>query len=248
MTVRVALADWLREQPFTLALSSGFFAFYAHAGALAALEDAGIAPARVTGASAGALVGGMWAAGLDSARIADELFRLRREHFWDPGFGPGLLRGRLFAELLARALPVRTIEGCRVPLAISVFDLLALRTRALTAGPLDDAIRASCAVPGMFHPVWIGARPFADGGVLDRPALAGIPAGARTLLHHIPSRSRPWRRDHPPHREGLVALALGPLPKVGPFRLAVGRDAFEAARTGVANALRAPLTDATPRR
>ena len=35
----IKLEDWLRAEPFTLALSSGFFGFYAHCGALQARDS-----------------------------------------------------------------------------------------------------------------------------------------------------------------------------------------------------------------
>lgn len=78
------LGDWLQERPFQLALSSGFFGFFSHAGLIAALEDAGLHPAGITGSSAGALTGGLWSAGLDASVLRHELSRLRRSHFWDP--------------------------------------------------------------------------------------------------------------------------------------------------------------------
>ena len=56
-------AELLRQEPFTLALSAGFFGFFAHTGFLSALEERDVRPHRVVGASAGAgrrsLVGGM---------------------------------------------------------------------------------------------------------------------------------------------------------------------------------------------
>src|SRR5688572_12161512 len=101
-------------------MSAGFFGFFAHTGMLAALEAAGLRPKRVTGASAGALVGGLWAAGLDTRSISEELLRLRREDFWDPAPGLGLLKGELFRARLESLLPVPEFEDCRVPAALSV--------------------------------------------------------------------------------------------------------------------------------
>ncbi|MEY2667858.1 MAG: hypothetical protein RJA59_496 [Pseudomonadota bacterium] len=235
------LRDWLSEGPFTLALSSGFFGFFAHAGVLAALEEEGLLPARVLGSSAGALVGGLWAAGLPARRIRDELVRLRREDFWDVGPGAGLLRGALFRERLATLAPVDTIERCRVPLAVSVFDVRARRTAVLREGPLAPALHASCAFPLLFHPVRLGGRLYLDGGVRDRPALAGAADGERILHHHLTSRS-PWRRKgspalRPPRRPGLRVVALDGLPRVGPFRLARGMEAMERAAEGMRRAL-----------
>lgn len=246
-----SLHAWLAGAPFALALSSGFFGFFAHTGLVFALEEAGLRPAHVCGSSAGALVGALWGAGLPASRIADELLALERAHFWDPGPGLGLLRGRLFHALLDRLLPVSTFAAAPTPIALSVFDLLARQTRVVRSGALAPAIRASCAVPLMFHPVWLQLdghdrpgrrRPCVDGGVADRPGIAGLPSTPiRVLYHHLASRS-PWRFavPRPPPRAELRTIVLDALPRVGPFRLAEGRRAFETAR----DAMRALLSDA----
>ncbi|HZW88133.1 MAG TPA: patatin-like phospholipase family protein [Myxococcaceae bacterium] len=239
------LRDWLAEKPFTLVMSSGFFGFFAHAGMVSVLEEEGLRPARIAGSSAGALVGALWGAGIPAVRIREELLGLRREHFWDLWPGLGLLRGRLFRALLERVLPVRSFEESPVPLALSVWDLLARRTVVLERGPLAPAIHASCALPVLFHPVRVGGRLYADGGIADRPGLAGVPERERVLHHHLTSRS-PWRRRSSaallvPQRPGLQAIALPGLPRLGPFRLALGREALERAAEGTREALDRPL-------
>src|SRR5688572_5189569 len=117
--MKVTLGDHLAARPFALALSSGFFGFYAHAGMLLALEDAKLAPARVSGSSAGALVAGLWAAGMPPRAMADELLALERVDFWDPAPGIGLLRGELFRRRVERLAGAAHLEGCRVPIAVS---------------------------------------------------------------------------------------------------------------------------------
>jgi NTE family protein len=244
------LRAWLDQGPFGLAMSSGFFAFYAHTGALSALVAAGRSPAHVAGSSAGALVAGAFAAGLPCDSLAAELARLERSHFWDPAPGAGLLAGRKFDALLRAMLPTSSFEACRLPVRISAFDILARETAVLSSGDLPTAIRASCAVPGMFHPVWIGRRPYWDGGILDRPGIAGVPPG-RLLFHHIASRS-PWRaRASPslslPRRPDLVTLVIEELPRSGPFRLDAGRRALELAREATERALDQPVIDGVVR-
>jgi NTE family protein len=243
------LRAWLSEGPFTLGLSSGFFGFFAHAGVVSVLEAEGLRPTRIVGSSAGALVGGLWGAGLPAARLREELLALRRAHFWDPWPGLGLLRGRLFRARLEAMLPVRTFEEAPVPIALSAFDVLGRRTAVLAAGPLAAAIHASCAAPVLFQPVRLGGRLYADGGVLDRPGLAGAAGDARVLYHHLTSRS-PWRRRGSPalripERPGLRAVALAGIPRCGPFRLERGAEAFERAAAGMRAALDAP-TAASP--
>jgi len=239
------LREWLAEGPYTLAMSSGFFGFFAHAGVVSVLEDAGLPPARVCGSSAGALVGGLWAAGLPAARIREELLALRREHFWDVRPGLGLLRGALFRRRLEALAPAATFEACRVPFAASVFDLLARRTTVLRGGALAPAIHASCALPVLFQPVRIDGRLYLDGGVLDRPGLAGVGKGERVLYHHLTSRS-PWRRPGSPALQvpegpGLKSVALEGIPRLGPFRLGRGAEAMGRAAEGMRNALDGPL-------
>jgi len=235
------LRDWLAEAPFTLTLSSGFFGFFAHAGVVAVLEDEGLFPARVTGSSAGALVGGLWSAGLTAARIREELLALERAHFWDPWPGRGLLRGVKFRGRVEALLPVRTFEQCRWPFAVSVYDTERRATAILSAGALAPAIHASGAVPLLFHPVRIDGRTYVDGGVADRHGLAATSPGERVLYHHLTSRS-PWRKkDDPglriPEREGLRAVAIEGLPRCGPFRLQNGPAAMERAAEAMRGAL-----------
>ena len=232
------LREFLEAGPFALAMSSGFFGFFAHAGMLSVLEEAGLRPSRVTGSSAGALVGATWASGVDAQGLADELLGLERRDFWDPGFGVGLLRGRLFHERLERLLRAKSFEACRVPVAVSVFDIRTRTTHVIERGSLNVAVRASCAVPVLFHPVMIDGRPYFDGGILDRPGLFGMPAGEeRVLFHHLTSRS-PWRTKlELPRREGMITLAIEDLPRSGPFKLDAGRRAFHVAREATLRAL-----------
>jgi NTE family protein len=237
----VTLREWLSEAPFTLTLSSGFFGFFAHAGVVGVLEEEGLLPARISGSSAGALVGALWGAGLPAARLREELLALRREHFWDPWPGRGLLRGLKFRARVEALLPVRTFEECRWPVAVSAYDVAAKATAVLRTGPIAPAVHASGAVPLLFHPVWIDGRAYVDGGVSDRHGLAATRPGERILYHHLTSRS-PWRRkDDPalrvPVRDGLRAVAIEGLPRSGPFKLHRGPEAMARA----AEAMRAAL-------
>ena len=239
------LRDWLREAPFTLAMSSGFFGFFAHCGVLHALEEEGILPARAAGSSAGALITGAWAAGVEAARLRDELLSLHRKDFWDLGFGLGLLKGKLFQERLERLLPVHTFAECRIPLSLSLYDLRQRTTAIRQEGALIPAIQASCAFPFLFQPVRIEDGLFLDGGIADRPGLQGVPFEERIFFHHLASRS-PWRRRQSPalrlpQRPHLAALILHNLPRVSPFRLERGQIAYERAYQAAHTALDQPI-------
>lgn len=239
---KMTLLEWLESGPFTLVMSSGFFGFYAHCGVLQALESAGLRPAAVAGSSAGALVVGCWAAGLSAGELEEELLRLRREDFWDPAPGLGFLRGRAFRKRLQTILPAKRFDECRVPAVMSVFDLFRLKTRVLSSGDLPRAIHASCAVPLMFHPVSVDGGLCVDGGVSDRPGIAGVHEEARVFFHHLASRS-PWRLRPPaiPCRAELIPLVINGLPRVHPFHLERGADALRVARKETLKALHRPM-------
>jgi NTE family protein len=222
-------------------MSSGFFSFFAHCGMLSVLEEEGLAPRAVAGSSAGALTGGLWSAGLSTAALSEFYFSMTRESFWDPAPGPGLLRGKLFRELLRQVSPVERIEHCRCPLTVSAFDLVRFRIRTLSHGPFAEAIYASCAVPFLFRPIRIGGAYLVDGGVSDRPGLAGVQVGERIFYHHIVSRS-PWRRRSSPalrvpERANMMSLLIHGLPRPGPGAMHMGRDAWDSAQRATREAL-----------
>ena len=122
------LHDWLDEAPFTLALSASFLGIYSHSGAVRALAEAGLHPARVAGCSSGAIVASLYASGLCALTdIPPLLFKLRSKHILVPPWrrfpltcvmGGGICHIR--SDVLAAASPVKRLESSvRCPVAIS---------------------------------------------------------------------------------------------------------------------------------
>jgi len=119
-----------------LVLSSGGARGAAHVGVLKVLEEAGIVPDIIVGASMGAELGGAYAAGIPIPQLE------------------GLLRSTSFG-LLKGLLGDQTIEELPVRFAAVVTDLESGQPIILTEGSLVEAIRASLSVPGLFTPVWM---------------------------------------------------------------------------------------------
>lgn len=237
---RPTLRAWLAEGPFTLAMSAGFFGFYAHAGFATALLDEGLAPARLTGSSAGSMIAGALAAGVSPSSIKDRLASLERKHFWDPGLGAGLLRGRLFRGLLDDVLGGKHFHECTTPCAVSVWDLKGFRTVSVDSGELAPAVHASCALPGFFHPVKVHGRWSVDGGVRDRAGLASVKSGERVLQHHLVDGAV-LKKNEAKARAGSVLVALERVPRPNPFALHEGIRAYDDAARRVRALLDAPL-------
>ena len=240
------LREWLSEAPFTLALSSGFFGFYAHFGVLKALAQEGLEPARYCGSSAGALIAGCAAAAHTSLETLErELLALRRDDFWDPSPGLGLLAGKAFRARLRHLIGTAPLEDLPCPAALSVWVANGRETRVLKHGNAVEAVYASCAVPLLFQPGNINGKYAWDGGIGDRHGLSSTRHGERVLYHHLVSRS-PWRRAnspalHVPARDNLQTLAIEDLPRSGPNKLDKGPLALALAYEATLAALQQPI-------
>lgn len=170
------LKSLLVNNEYSLALSPGFFRFYALIGIIHALDEANcLNVTHVSGASAGALVGGFLASGMKPCDMIEKVLEIRREDIWDMvGIG-GLLKGQLFQQLLERHLPVKNMEDCPIPVGVTVWDVLKFRTKIITSGNLATAMRASCTFPLLFQPVVIDNSICIDGGVFDHSGLMALP-------------------------------------------------------------------------
>lgn len=241
------LIDWLKQEEFSLGLSSGFFGFFTHTAVLTVLEEESLKPKRIMGASSGALAGSCWAAGVDSISLRNILFDLKREDFWDLSFGLGLLKGQKFRDMLAEILPVKTFEECPIPLTLSTYDMRSKKTISINSGDLVPAIYASCALPILFQPIEHQGYKLFDGGIKDRPALDSAEENERIFFHHIASKSS-WRKKQDPSiqipvRENLAALAIYDLPRSGPTKLEVGQEIYQRTYFATRRALNMEIAD-----
>lgn len=164
-----------------ICLSSGYFGFFAHTGFVTAMCEMGVSPLALTGSSAGALVAGLWAAGMGPDGIREAVLEIGITDLIDlprpwemVGRPGGLLRGRRMEKGLARLMPVETFEQCRIPLAVTVYDLDDRCLRVIDTGPLAPAIRASCSMPGMFGPAPVDGHACWDGGVVEKVPLGPL--------------------------------------------------------------------------
>jgi NTE family protein len=163
---------------WALALSGGAARGIAHAGVLKVLEEEGLRPDLIVGTSAGALAGAFLAAGVSAARTVMWAEALRWSSMARPALSRlGLLSNERLGELLERALPARTFDELLIPFACMATDLQTGEPVVLGDGDLNSALRASCAIPGLFLPVEREGRLLIDGGVMSN-----VPTAATRLL------------------------------------------------------------------
>ena len=162
-----------------LALGSGGARGYAHIGVINELRDRGYEVVGVAGSSMGALVGGLHAAGsLDEfADWAKTLTQRAVLRLLDPSItAAGVLRAEKILDAVRDMLGEATIESLPIPYTAVATDLIAGKSVWLQRGPVDAAIRASIAIPGVIAPHVLDGRLLADGGILDPLPMAPIAA------------------------------------------------------------------------
>src|SRR5580693_512881 len=162
-----------------LALGSGGARGYAHIGVIYELRDRGYQIVGIAGSSMGALVGGLQAAErLDEfADWAQSLTQRAILRLLDPSItAAGVLRAEKILDAVRDILGAATIEQLSIPYTAVCTDLLAGKSVWLQRGPVDEAIRASIAIPGVISPHAVNGRLLADGGILDPVPMAPISA------------------------------------------------------------------------
>lgn len=167
-----------------LALGGGFARGFAHLGVLRVLEQHRIAVSFIAGTSVGSILGAAYASGAPLARIisACRTLRFRDIARWRVS-RLGLASNHRLADLIENVFEARRFEDLRIPTAIIATDLNSGEPVVFTHGDLVDAIRASCAYPGLFEPVEIGTRCLVDGGlVAPVPTRAVRDLGASQVL------------------------------------------------------------------
>ncbi len=161
-----------------LALGGGFARGFAHLGVLQTLEQHGIPISHIAGSSVGSILGAAYASGTPLEHIIAACRGLRFHDIasWRPS-RLGLASNQRLAGLISRVFHATQFEDLRIPLAVVATDLASGEPVIFTQGHLVDAIRASCAFPGLFAPLEIGTRCLADGGLV-----APVPTRAARLL------------------------------------------------------------------
>lgn len=168
-----------------LALSSGGPRGFAYIGAIEVLRKRGYRITSVAGSSAGALVGGIFAAG-GLAPFKEWLYGL------DPvqvvslmDFAPSrnsLVKGDKVIRAIKERVPDVRIEDLPIPFAAVASDLFTGEEVVFREGPLFTAIRASISIPSMFRPVKWRGHTLVDGGLVNTFPLDLVARGGDDIL------------------------------------------------------------------
>lgn len=144
-------------------LSTGGPRGFTHVGVLKALEELQLAPDLIVGASVGALVGCIWASGVDAAQIEALALQLQPLDLARLAFGQtGNLDGGPIGDLVRRHARVPRLEQMPRAMACVATRPADGTTVAFTAGDVGVAVQASAAIAGRFTPVRIRGQHYID--------------------------------------------------------------------------------------
>ena len=166
-----------------LVLSGGGARGFAHLGVIQALNEAGIYPDVISGTSAGALAGVLYADGHTPKEILTMLNFGSRFDFMRPTLPrEGLLQIGGIIKILKNNLRAKTFEELKIPLYVSATDLNNGKAVYFSKGDLVDPVIASASIPVLFQPVIIDSICYVDGGVLDNLPIRPIKNKCKFLI------------------------------------------------------------------
>jgi NTE family protein len=176
-----------------LALGAGGARGLAHVAALKALEELGLKPSLIIGASIGAIIGACAASGMGADAIAEHATRIFRDRarvialLLEARVGriADLISGRLGNPVLVdgerildlfwpREVPDR-FEALALPFIAVATDYHLRSEVRLSSGPLTPAVAASMAIPGLVKPVMLDGAALIDGGAANPLPYDGLP-------------------------------------------------------------------------
>ena len=154
-----------------IALGSGAAKGFAHIGVLKALNEMGVRPDIVVGTSMGAFVGAAYSAGHlgkleDWVRLLDnwKVFSLLDINWSLSG---GVIGGIKPIREFFDGFEFENIEDLPLPFTAVATDLHSGQEIWLQQGNLQDAVSASCSIPGLLSPKSLAGRWLVDGAVVN---------------------------------------------------------------------------------
>jgi NTE family protein len=166
-----------------IALSGGGIKGIAHLGVIQAMEDFGLKPGIISGVSAGAVVGALYADGHTPKNIArffqeSKFFQLAKVSIPKKG----LISQTRFHRALGGMLRAQTFEELEMPMVINATDFSEGKPVYFSSGPLLKIIMASVSIPVVLNPVEMNGKQYVDGGIFCNLPARIIRSRCRKLI------------------------------------------------------------------
>ncbi|MEL6436606.1 MAG: patatin-like phospholipase family protein [Pseudomonadota bacterium] len=167
-----------------LSLGGGGARGYSHIHVLEALDEMGVKPVAISGASIGSIMGAAYASGMSGKELHEYTLSLvsnRTEvlgKFWqtrpsrlsdlvDGGFRFGQFNIERIIQAFTPEQMAKRFEDLQCPLHVVATDYYGHRCTVFEQGDLLSAIAASSAIPAVFKPITRDGRIYIDGGIFN---------------------------------------------------------------------------------
>ncbi|MDO4190435.1 MAG: patatin-like phospholipase family protein [Bacteroidales bacterium] len=175
----------IKQHSLGLALSGGGVKGVAHLGVIKALEEIGIKPDIISGVSAGAIVGALYADGHTPEECRDFLYDSSYFQYVSLGLRGkklGIASNNNLHTLLSNFLKATTFEELQIPLVVNATELYEGKNTYFHHGPLVDKVVASSSFPIALTPTVIGEKMYVDGGIFCNLPASIIRERCNTLI------------------------------------------------------------------
>ena len=194
-----------------LVLGSGASRGWAHIGVIEALEKHGVQVGVITGASAGSFIGAAYAGGgLDQVKkfALDMDWKAVLSYLYLAFPRSGFIEGHKVAKLIELFTKIDKFEDLKITLIMVATNMFTGKQVTLSKGSINQALRASMAVPGLLTPKLINNEWLVDGGVVNPlPIDVCRDAGADIVIAVDINSERTASRKHPPQDADWVKNA-----------------------------------------
>ena len=186
-----------------LVLSGGGARGFSHIGVLRALEEMEIKVGAISGTSAGAIVGSLYASGVP---LDEMMLKIEKQSFL--GFNnfnfnsPGFFNSNSLAQFMQQNLRCKYFEELNFPFYAIATDIENGVYEVFSTGELHNKVAASAAVPLMFDPVEIDGKKYLDGGILNNFPVEPL---VKTCDIVIGSNVSQWPEKHTKWTKMLIA-------------------------------------------
>lgn len=163
----------MTQKKIGLCLSGGGALGLAHIGVLKALEDSGIKPNVISGASIGAIIGALYANGMTPNQIYAAIEKNKMYSVLNIikliGNGPGGVSDtEKVRNILEKYLQHNSFDSLKMPFYLSMTSLNKADWVVVgQGGDLISHILASMSIPGVFNPTPIDGDYYIDGGIMN---------------------------------------------------------------------------------
>jgi NTE family protein len=164
----------VKPAKIALVLGGGGSKGFAHIGVLKVIDAHNIPIHMIVGTSAGSLVGSFYASGKTAFELQDIALRMDKSHVIDYDWkvwSGGLIKGDKLEDFVNSNISYVPIEKLKIPFYAVATNIATGEEIVFASGNTGMAVRASCAVPAIFHPLRIGGNTYVDGGIVSPVAV-----------------------------------------------------------------------------